>query len=418
MLALARRLSSPVPARRLLPLCAAARPAWPPTDSPHKPSPKPSGFLLPPLFALCRPFSSPSGSQPPAPLPPVHLLRGGCYDESRQAPPALPLCPGCGIHMQDSDSGLPGFFSSPTPKSRSYHAPLCRTPVAADEPQISHSLKTGRTQEEGPAEAEEGRDLPNPKPVVCARCHSLRHYGRVKNAAAENLLPDFDFDHMVAPKLVSASGTRSVVLAVVDAADFDGSFPRKVAKMVSASVEEYGSAWKEGKPGNVPRLLLVVTKIDLLPPSLSPTGLEYWVRQRAHEGGASKIAGVHLVSSLRDWGVRHLVDHVRQLAGPRGNVWAVGAQNAGKSTLINAMGKCIGVKVNHLTEAPVPGTTLGIVRVEGILSGQAKLFDTPGILHRHQISMRLTPEEQKLVHVSKELKPRTYRIKVGSRWSW
>ena len=44
-----------------------------------------------------------------------------------------------------------------------------------------------------------------------------------------------------------------------------------------------------------------------------------------------------------------------------GNVWAIGAQNAGKSTLINSIGKHVGEgggKITHLTEAPVPGTTL------------------------------------------------------------
>ncbi|KAG0488849.1 hypothetical protein HPP92_007660 [Vanilla planifolia] len=130
-------------------------------------------------------------------------------------------------------------------------------------------------------------------------------------------------------------------------------------------------------------------------------------------GGAIHLSGVHLVSAVKNQGVRDLVEHVEKLAGPRGNVWAVGAQNAGKSTLINAMGRCVGGKLNHLTEAPVPGTTLGIVRVEGILCGQAKLFDTPGILHPYHFTTRLTREEQKLVHMSKELTPRTYRIKPG-----
>ena len=342
-------------------------------------------------------------------VPPLSLLRGGCYDENSPNAPQLPLCPGCGVHMQDSDPDLPGFFASPCPKSPCYNVPFRRTQIAADEPQISFSLKSGLFKDEKINEPLDSRDS---QPLVCARCHSLRHYGRVKNAEAENLLPDFDFDRMVGPKLVSSSGSRSVILMVVDAADFDGSFPRKVAKLVSASIEENASAWKEGKPGNVPRVLLVVTKIDLLPNSLSPRGLDYWVRQRAHEGGANKITGVHLVSSLKSWGVQNLLDHVRQLVGTRGNVWAVGAQNAGKSTLINALGKCVGGKVNHLTEAPVPGTTLGIVRVEGILSGQAKLFDTPGILHPGQISTRLTAEEQKLLHMRKELRPRTYRLKV------
>lgn len=114
--------------------------------------------------------------------------------------------------------------------------------------------------------------------------------------------------------------------------------------------------------------------------------------------------------------MKNLAEDVIELAGARGRVWAVGAQNAGKSTLLNAMAKCVGGnerKVSYLTEAPVPGTTLGIVRVEGVLPGQAKLFDTPGLLNPQQITTRLNREEQRLVHISKELKPRTYRIKEG-----
>ena len=42
-------------------------------------------------------------------------------------------------------------------------------------------------------------------------------------------------------------------------------------------------------------------------------------------------------------------------------MWAIGAQNAGKSTLINSIGEHVGGgggKITHLTEVPVPGTTL------------------------------------------------------------
>uniref|UniRef100_A0A5B6YN14 Putative nitric oxide synthase n=1 Tax=Davidia involucrata TaxID=16924 RepID=A0A5B6YN14_DAVIN len=361
---------------------------------------------LPPIFF--RQFSSlPKHSK----IPSLPFTRDGNYDESPSQ--TFLICPGCGVPMQDSDPKQAGFFIKPSLKNPNYKLPLDRNPVA-EEPEISNSLKRGILKELGEPENQEN---PNPnlpeKPVVCARCHSLRHYGIVKDPTVENLLPDFDFDHTVGRKLNSITGTRTVVLMVVDAADFDGSFPRKVAKSVSATIDENSRAWKEGKSGNVPRVVLVVTKIDLLPSSLSPTRFEHWVRTRAREGGANKITSLHLVSALRDWGLKNLVDDVVGLAGPRGNVWAIGAQNAGKSTLINSIGKHVGGKVTHLTEAPVPGTTLGIVRVEGVLPGQAKLFDTPGLLHPHQISTRLTREEQKLVQISKELKPRTYRIKAG-----
>ncbi|OIT33585.1 PREDICTED: GTP-binding protein BRASSINAZOLE INSENSITIVE PALE GREEN 2, chloroplastic [Nicotiana attenuata] len=370
----------------------------------------PAKTLIP--HFLFRNFSTPSKIQSlSSKIQSLPLSRDGNFEEVN----SNVICRGCGVTMQDSDPKQPGYFIKPSIKSSNYRERINKNPIA-DEPEISVSLKRGLLNEV--VECENEGNFENPvekieKPVVCARCHSLRHYGKVKDPSVENLLPDFDFDHTVGRRLMLSTGARAVVLMVVDASDFDGSFPRKVAHLVSRTIEENSRAWKEGKSGNVPRMVLVVTKIDLLPSSLSPTRLEHWVRTRAREGGAVKLTSVHMVSAVRDWGVKNLVDDVVGLAGPRGHIWAVGAQNAGKSTLINAIGKCFGGKVTHLTEAPVPGTTLGILRVEGVLPGNAKLFDTPGLLHPHQISTRLTRDEQKLVHISKELRPRTYRIKVG-----
>ncbi|OMP04992.1 hypothetical protein COLO4_09136 [Corchorus olitorius] len=374
---------------------------------------------LPHLLCFTNHFSSKSTATPSPPKrhsKSLTLNRDGNYDD---ATPNNVVCPGCGVHIQDSDPKAPGFFIKPPTKTKD---PMLKidsrylVPVST-EPEFTVFLKKGMLLEEkgvSPDLEEENLEKEMPeKPVVCARCHSLRHYGKVKDPTVENLLPEFDFDHTVGRRLASVSGARSVVLMVVDASDFDGSFPRKVAKLVSHVTEENYTAWKQGKSGNVPRIVLVVTKIDLLPSSLSPTRFEHWVRQRAREGGASMIAKLHFVSPVRDWGLKSLVEDIVEMAGPRGTVWAVGAQNAGKSTLINAIGKCVGGKIGFLTEAPVPGTTLGIVRVEGVLPGQAKLFDTPGLLQPHQMTTRLTREELKLVYVSKELKPRTYRIKAG-----
>ena len=64
-------------------------------------------------------------------------------------------------------------------------------------------------------------------------------------------------------------------------------------------------------------------------------------------------------------------------------MWAIGAQKASKSMLINSIGKHVGGggggrKITHLTEAPVPGTTLGIIGVEGILPGQGSCLTHRG----------------------------------------
>ncbi|XP_074276788.1 GTP-binding protein BRASSINAZOLE INSENSITIVE PALE GREEN 2, chloroplastic [Silene latifolia] len=247
--------------------------------------------------------------------------------------------------------------------------------------------------------------------TVCARCHSLRNYGQVKNQTAENLIPDFDFDRLISTRLMKPTTADStVVVMVVDCVDFDGSFPKRASRSLFKALEGNHDAKASKK---LPKLVLVATKVDLLPSQISPTRLDRWVRHRARALGAPKLNAVYLVSSRKDLGVRNLLSFIKEMAGPRGHVWVIGAQNAGKSTLINTFAKKEGAKVTKLTEAAVPGTTLGILRVGGVLSGKAKMYDTPGLLHPYLMAMRLSREEQKMIEIRKELRPRSYRIKVG-----
>lgn len=343
--------------------------------------------------------------------------------EGRESDSERLVCLGCGVYMQNEQPMVPGFFTKPSEKVKKKRVwvdvkgenlgdEIWLNPD--DKRAISNQIKV---QEQDPNLSEEGKNNVNPEKaetlVVCARCHSLRHYGKVKDESVENLLPDFDFEVTVGARLMKTTGSRSTGVMVVDTVDFDGSFPRRVAVLVSRAMEEGAHVWKEGKSGNVPRLVLVATKLDLLPTQVTPQRLENWVRRQSRLGGAEKLHGVHLVSSHKGWGIQNLAEHIKQLAGARGNVWVIGAQNVGKSTLINAIGKHVGGKVAQLTEAPVPGTTLGILRIEGILPDKAKLYDTPGLLHPYQISTRLNREEQKMVQIKKELRPRSYRLTVG-----
>nr|GMC60734.1 GTP-binding protein BRASSINAZOLE INSENSITIVE PALE GREEN 2, chloroplastic [Ipomoea batatas] len=261
--------------------------------------------------------------------------------------------------------------------------------------------------------AREAAQMEKEEVTVCARCYSLRNYGQVKNQVAENLIPDFDFERLITTRLMKPTGNAdaTVVVMVVDCIDFDGSFPKRAANSLFKALERSKEGLKQSK--KLPKLVLVATKVDLLPSQVSPTRLDKWVRHRAKANGAPKLSGVYLVSARKDLGVRNLLAFIKELAGPRGNVWVIGAQNAGKSTLINAFAKKEGVKATKLTEAPVPGTTLGILRIGGVLSAKAKMYDTPGLLHPYLLSMRLNRDEQKMVEIRKELQPRSYRIKAS-----
>ncbi|GKV41621.1 hypothetical protein SLEP1_g49127 [Rubroshorea leprosula] len=142
--------------------------------------------------------------------------------------------------------------------------------------------------------------------TVCARCHSLRNYGQVKNQSSENLIPDFDFERLVATRFVKPTGNdgATVVVMVVDCVDFDGSFPKRAANSLFTLLEGAQNDPKLSK--KVPKLVLVATKVDLLPSQISPTRLDRWVRHRAKAGGAPKLNGVYMVSAHKDLGVRNL----------------------------------------------------------------------------------------------------------------
>ncbi|XP_073043136.1 GTP-binding protein BRASSINAZOLE INSENSITIVE PALE GREEN 2, chloroplastic [Primulina eburnea] len=382
-----------------------------------------------------------------------------------------PICPGCGVFMQDKDQNLPGYYQKRMKvaeladgeeeiesfdefeedgedfeddvvvklddseeeeidwESGEFGSELEDveddylneldgfTPAGVGYGNINEeTIEKGKRKRVSKAEKKRmARDAKKEKEevTVCARCHSLRNYGQVKNQVAENLIPDFDFDQLISKRLMKPSGNAdaTVLVMVVDCVDFDGSFPKRAARSLF-------KAFEGGKDGfnlrnKLPKLVLVATKVDLLPSQISPTRLDRWVRHRAKANGAPKLNGVYLVSSRKDLGVRNLLAFVKDLAGPRGNVWVIGAQNAGKSTLINAFSKKEGVKITKLTEAAVPGTTLGILRIGGILSAKAKMYDTPGLLHPYLMSVRLNRDEQKMVEIRKELQPRTFRIKAS-----
>ncbi|KAK9120487.1 hypothetical protein Syun_018104 [Stephania yunnanensis] len=372
------------------------------------------------------------------------------------------ICPGCGIFMQNTDPNLPGFYQNPTssplhqsaqiddqfsnleefgdgsegeleemeeideiddiesagagfaPAGIGYGNVTEEYLNKAKRERVSKAARKAKAREAAAAaaakEGKEGEAIS----TVCARCHSLRHYGQVKNENAENLIPDFDFDRLITTRLMkpTSNSDSSVVVMVVDCIDFDGSFPKRAAKALFKALE---GTKRDHHPNKLrlPKLVLVATKVDLLPSQVSPTRLDRWVRNRAKANGGPKLSGVYLVSARKDLGVRNLLSFIKELAGPRGNVWVIGAQNAGKSTLINAFAKKEGSKITKLTEAAVPGTTLGILRIGGVLPAKAKMYDTPGLLHPYLMSMRLNRDEQKMAEIRKELQPRTYRIKAS-----
>lgn len=246
--------------------------------------------------------------------------------------------------------------------------------------------------------------------IMCARCYSLRHYGHIKSTAAESELPGFDFEKTIGRKISLQKFRRSVVLMVVDLADFDGSLPRTAVRSLIGPIPADATR----KPPQHFRLVVAANKSDLLPSVVTNARLEAWVRRRIAQGGLPRPSAVHIVSGVKGTGVQGLLADLQAAVGTRGDVWVIGAQNAGKSSLINSMRSALGLSAGRaVTVAPVPGTTIGVVPVPSLLPRGCKMLDTPGVLHRHQLAPVLTAEEVAMVLPRRALRPRTYRLGQG-----
>ncbi|KAK9844801.1 hypothetical protein WJX74_007024 [Apatococcus lobatus] len=268
-----------------------------------------------------------------------------------------------------------------------------------------------RSSEESSSQSSAAGEAPQ---LLCARCYSLRNYGQVKDPAAENKLPSFDLGRKAGQKIRLQVHRRAIILCVVDVADFDGSLPRAALSGLLDTIG-YGDEAPSASPRDLGHQLVVaVNKIDLLPTQISVKRLEDWVRLRLRQAGIPRPTSIHLVSSSKSAGVRDLVRSLHKSVGLRYDVWVVGAQNAGKSSLINAMRRAQGrPESGSLTTAWVPGTTVGMLRVPGLLPGKARMFDTPGVPHDHQMASLLTSDEVPLLLPKRRLQPRTFRLGEG-----
>ena len=217
--------------------------------------------------------------------------------------------------------------------------------------------------------------------VYCQRCFRLRHYNEISDVN----ISDDDFINL----LHEVGESDALVVNVIDIFDFNGSVIPGLSRFVS---------------GN--DVLLVGNKKDILPKSVKDGKVTQWLTERAHEVGLRPV-DVVLTSAQNKQAIKELMDKIESHRKGR-DVYVVGVTNVGKSTLINAIIQEITGDKDIITTSRFPGTTLD--KIEIPLDDGSYLFDTPGIIHRHQMAHYLTAKNLKYISPKKEIKPKTYQL--------
>ncbi|KAL3755910.1 hypothetical protein ACJRO7_002887 [Eucalyptus globulus] len=258
-----------------------------------------------------------------------------------KASSAVASCYGCGAPLQTSEMDAPGYVDPDTYQLKKKH----------------HQLRT----------------------VLCRRCRLLSH-GHMITAVGGNGGysggKQFVTAEELRDKLSHLRREKALIIKLVDIVDFNGSFLSRVRDLVGANP-----------------IILVVTKVDLLPKGSDLNCIGDWVVEATTKKKLN-VLSVHLTSSKSLTGIAGVISEIQREKKGR-DVYILGSANVGKSAFISALLRLMAEKDPIAAaatrykplESAVPGTTLGPIQIEAFPGG-AKLYDTPGVhLHHRQAAI-------------------------------
>ena len=117
---------------------------------------------------------------------------------------------------------------------------------------------------------------------------------------------------------------------------------------------------------------------------------------------------VLLTSGKKNYHLDELMQMIDQYRKGR-DVYVVGVTNVGKSSLINSLLKAYSdVQDNLITTSEFPGTTLDLIEIP--LDENSSIYDSPGIVNRHQIAHLIDENTLKDILPQSELRPVNYQL--------
>ncbi|KAJ6848942.1 putative nitric oxide synthase isoform X1 [Iris pallida] len=254
---------------------------------------------------------------------------------------AVASCYGCGAPLQTVESDSPGYVDTETYELKKRH----------------HQLRT----------------------ILCGRCKLLSHGHMVTAVGGHGGYSggkQFVSAEELREKLSHLRHEKVLIVKLVDIVDFNGSFLARIRDLAGANP-----------------IILVVTKVDLLPKGTDLNCIGDWVVEATLKKKLNVIS-VHLTSSKSLVGITGVISEIQKEKKGR-DVYILGSANVGKSAFINASLKMMArndpvaaaAQKYKPMQSAVPGTTLGPIQIEAFQGG-GRLFDTPGVhLHHRQAAV-------------------------------
>ncbi len=211
---------------------------------------------------------------------------------------------------------------------------------------------------------------------LCERCFRIRNYNEYKFVTKDNK------DYVDILKNINS---KDLVVLVVDLFN--------ISKCIS-DISKYINN----------NILLVLTKRDILPKSCyDKKFIDYF------ENYNLNIIDTVIVSSNKNYNLDILYDKINKYKTSN-NVYVVGFTNSGKSTLINKIIYNYSCFNTVITTSNLPSTTIDSIEVK--INDELTLIDTPGLIDSDDISNFIDGKTLKRIIPNKEIKPKTFQIKV------
>lgn len=213
---------------------------------------------------------------------------------------------------------------------------------------------------------------------ICQRCFRMRNYGEYQIVTKSN--------EEYLEILKSVGQSKDLVLYIADLLNLEKDI-KQIREIISN------------------KMILVLNKRDVLPKSVKDEKLIRYLEEID-----ANFEEVIVISVNKNYNIDYLLKRIKFYQTSK-NVYVIGHTNAGKSSLINKLIQNYSDNVQELTMSPLPSTTLNTVSIS--VNDHLTLIDTPGLVDTGSVLNRVDTDMVKKINPKKEIKPKTYQLRVN-----